>query len=50
MGERVGSIHRIGAIAQGLEACNGWTFWYVETPRGLVCIDVLRAQIRSAAD
>ena len=29
----VGSIHRIGALAQGLEACNGWTFWHVETPR-----------------
>src|SRR4030088_1259695 len=24
LGERVGSIHRIGALAQGLEACNGW--------------------------
>ena len=32
---RVGSIHRIGALAQGLEACNGWTFWHVETPKGL---------------
>ena len=31
----VGSIHRIGALAQGLEACNGWTFWHVETPKGL---------------
>ena len=33
LGEKVGSIHRIGALAQGLEACNGWTFWHVETPR-----------------
>src|SRR5205814_7022460 len=24
LGETVGSIHRIGALAQGLEACNGW--------------------------
>jgi modification methylase len=30
-GENVGSIHRIGAIAQGLEACNGWTYWHVES-------------------
>ena len=28
LGESVGSIHRIGALAQGLEACNGWTFWH----------------------
>jgi modification methylase len=47
LGEAVGSIHRIGALAQGLEACNGWTFWHVETPRGLTLIDALRAQVRA---
>jgi modification methylase len=47
LGEAVGSIHRIGAIAQGLEACNGWTYWHLETPKGLTLIDVLRAQIRA---
>src|SRR5271170_1160481 len=47
LGETVGSIHRIGALAQGLEACNGWTFWHVETPKGLTVIDALRAQVRS---
>jgi modification methylase len=47
LGEAVGSIHRIGALAQGLEACNGWTFWHVETPRGLTVIDALRAQVRA---
>jgi modification methylase len=47
LGETVGSIHRIGALAQGLEACNGWTFWHVETPRGLTVIDTLRAQVRA---
>jgi modification methylase len=46
-GEAVGSIHRIGALAQGLEACNGWTYWHVETPQGLTLIDVLRAQVRA---
>jgi len=45
-GEKVGSIHRIGALAQGLDACNGWTFWHVETPKGLTSIDTFRAQVR----
>src|SRR5205085_11723501 len=43
----VGSIHRIGALAQGLEACNGWTFWHVETSKGLISIDALRAEVRA---
>ena len=47
LGETVGSIHRIGALAQGLEACNGWAFWHVETEKGLVSIDALRAEIRA---
>ena len=46
-GETVGSIHRIGALVQGLEACNGWTFWHVETPQGLTVIDALRARLRA---
>jgi modification methylase len=47
LGEKVGSIHRIGALAQGLGACNGWTFWHVETPKGLISIDTLRAAFRA---
>jgi len=47
LGDVVGSIHRVGAHAQGLEACNGWTFWHVETRRGLTSIDALRAQVRA---
>ena len=47
LGDTVGSIHRIGALSQGLEACNGWTFWHIETPKGLTVIDTLRAQVRS---
>src|SRR5215469_383362 len=47
LGEKVGSIHRIGALAQGLEACNGWAFWHVQTSTGLISIDALRAEIRS---
>ncbi len=45
--DKVGSIHRIGALAQGLEACNGWTFWHIDSPKGLTCIDDLRAQVRA---
>ncbi|MCS0495373.1 DNA methyltransferase [Ancylobacter sp. MQZ15Z-1] len=43
----VGSIHRAGALAQGLDACNGWTFWHIETREGLRPIDSLRALVRS---
>jgi modification methylase len=50
LGETVGSIHRIGALAQGLEACNGWAFWHLETSKGLVPIDALRAEIRAEMD
>src|ERR1051325_6084329 len=44
---QVGSIHKIGAFAQGLDTCNGWTFWHVETPKGLRLIDEFRAQVRA---
>jgi modification methylase len=47
LGNHVGSIHRMGALAQGLEACNGWTFWHVERNGALTLIDALRAQIRA---
>jgi modification methylase len=49
LGSAIGSIHRIGALAQGLEACNGWTFWHVERDGALTLIDALRAQIRAEA-
>jgi modification methylase len=48
LGDNVGSIHRIGALAQGLEACNGWSFWHIETAQGLTSIDALRAQVRAS--
>ncbi|ADH91682.1 DNA methylase N-4/N-6 domain protein [Ancylobacter novellus DSM 506] len=44
---QIGSIHRAGALAQGLDACNGWTYWHVETREGLKPIDTLRAVMRS---
>jgi modification methylase len=43
----VGSIHRVGAVAQGLDACNGWTFWHVESGKSLTSIDDLRAKVRA---
>lgn len=41
-GEMAGSIHRLGALVQGLDACNGWTFWHYERNGGLTPIDELR--------
>jgi modification methylase len=41
-GDRVGSIHRVGAQVQELDACNGWTFWHYERNGGLTAIDELR--------
>ncbi|WP_328838566.1 site-specific DNA-methyltransferase [Methylobrevis albus] len=42
----VASIHRMGAIAQGLDACNGWTFWHAHVDGELQAIDVLRTIVR----
>ncbi|WP_082617067.1 site-specific DNA-methyltransferase [Bosea sp. Root670] len=47
LGPAVGSIHKVGALAQGLPACNGWTFWHVERQGGLTVLDVLRGEIRA---
>ncbi|MCO5063207.1 MAG: site-specific DNA-methyltransferase [Rhizobiaceae bacterium] len=40
--ETAGSIHKVGATVQGLDACNGWTFWHYERAGGLTAIDELR--------
>jgi modification methylase len=50
LGDATGSIHRIGALAQGAEACNGWTFWHVRSDKdgGLTPIDYFRRQLRQA--
>ena len=47
LGTIVGSIHKVGALAQGLPACNGWTFWHFEERGRLEPIDALRATIRA---
>ena len=46
-GSDAGSIHRVGAKVQGLDACNGWTFWHYADGAELKPIDALRAVVRS---
>ena len=41
------SIHRMGAKVQGLDACNGWTFWHIYNGDGFQPIDELRKQYRA---
>ena len=43
-----GSIHQVGAAAEGAPACNGWTYWHYENnKKELVCIDSLREVLRA---
>jgi modification methylase len=49
-GGEAGSIHRLGAKVQGLDACNGWTFWHVEEGSSLRPIDELRTIIRKGME
>ena len=44
-----GSIHKVGALVQGQDACNGWTFWHYSKARRLHPIDELRKQARALA-
>jgi modification methylase len=46
LGEATGSIHRIGALAANAPACNGWSFWSLETKRGPQPIENFRREIR----
>ncbi len=41
-----GSIHKMGAHVQGLEACNGWTYWHYSNKGKLAPIDELRQIVR----
>ena len=45
-GGETASIHRTGARVQGLDACNGWTFWHFEQDGKLMPIDHLRDRYR----
>ncbi len=44
---QAGSIHKIGALVQGFDACNGWTFWHTDRAEGLKPIDDLRSIVRA---
>ena len=46
-GPHSGSIHRVGALVQGAESCNGWTFWHHEREGRLAPIDELRGAVRA---
>ncbi|GHA30455.1 methyltransferase [Devosia pacifica] len=46
-GPHQGSIHKVGALVQGAEACNGWTFWHHESRGRTAPIDELRSNIRA---
>jgi modification methylase len=46
-GDHTGSIHKVGALVQGQEACNGWTFWHIREGGKASPIDELRKEIRS---
>ena len=46
-GDHQGSIHRVGALVQGAEACNGWTFWHTHSEGRLAPIDLLRTTMRA---
>jgi len=45
--DAAGSIHRIAAHVQRLEAANGWTFWHAKVKGKLVPIDLYRQQMRA---
>ncbi|MCF6320301.1 MAG: modification methylase [Rhizobiaceae bacterium] len=40
------SIHKMGAIVQELDACNGWTFWHYEENGNWQPIDAVRKKYR----
>jgi modification methylase len=48
-GQHEGSIHKVGALVEEREACNGWAFWHVKREGKLVSIDAFRAEIRKQA-
>jgi modification methylase len=42
------TIHKIGALLQGLPACNGWTFWHFFREGRYQPIDALRSLVRAS--
>jgi modification methylase len=50
MSGKLGSIHQIGAAAQGAPSCNGWTFWHIAQGDALVPLDELRQRYIATLD
>lgn len=48
-GDHEGSIHKVGALVEDQQACNGWTFWHTKRDGNLVSIDDYRTEIRKKA-
>jgi modification methylase len=48
IGAITGSIHKIGALVQGLPACNGWMFWHFFRDGRYQPIDALRSLARAS--
>jgi modification methylase len=49
-GDFAGSIHAVGARVQGLQACNGWSYWHFEENGRRYAIDKLRGVLRAKAE
>ncbi|WP_349359670.1 site-specific DNA-methyltransferase [Stappia sp.] len=47
-GDHTGSIHKVGALVQGFDACNGWTFWHITDKGKRTPIDALRQTFRKS--
>ena len=50
LGAITGSIHKIGALVQGLPACNGWTFWHRAEGTAAGPIDTVRTAFRARSE
>ncbi|MEM1287943.1 MAG: site-specific DNA-methyltransferase [Pseudomonadota bacterium] len=48
-GHHQGSIHKVGALVEDQQACNGWTYWHAKRDGRLVLIDDFRSDIRKSA-
>ena len=42
--ELIGSIHSVSKQLLNKPSNNGWTYWYIENSKGLICIDELRTE------
>ena len=50
LGDRRGSIHKVGAAAQDAPSCNGWTYWHYKDGKKAIPIDELRQKLRRSEE